>query len=74
MASLISHILFTMQFLQMCEDFKDLVEDECPACQLKTRSEAICLNDHCDWMLFVSPDELHPATLPWMERISERVK
>ena len=74
MGSLGDHIVFTAQFLQMCEDFKDVVENECPACQLKTRSDAICLNDHCDWMLFIAPNKLHPATLPWIERVAERIK
>lgn len=69
------HVLFTMQFMQMCDDFAVFIkEDECPSCNLQTRSNAICLNDECNWMLFVSTGKLHPATLPWIEEIKNRVQ
>lgn len=69
------HVLFTMQFMQMCDDFAAFIkEDECPSCNLQTRSNAICLNDECNWMLFVRPGKLHPATLPWIEEIKNRVQ
>lgn len=74
MRSMDDHILFTMQFLQMCDDFKAIIkEDECPACGLQTRSNALCLNEECDWMLFVEMGKLHPATVPWIESLKERL-
>ena len=75
MASIGDHVIFTMQFLQMCDDFAGVIkEDECPACNLQTRSNTICLNEECDWMLFVRPNKLHPATIPWINSLKERLK
>ena len=69
-----NHVLFTMQFLQMCDDFAAIIrEDECPACSLQTRSNAICLNEECDWMLFIAPGKLHPATVPWIDSLKDRL-
>jgi hypothetical protein len=60
------HILFTMQFMQMMEDFQT-IEDECPACGHGSRSNAICLREECDFMLFIEMGRLHPSVIPWME-------
>ena len=60
------HVLFTMQFMQMMEDFQT-IEDECPACGHGSRSNAICLREECDFMLFVDMGKLHPSVIPWME-------
>lgn len=69
------HILFTMQFLQMCEDFADILNgDECPACGQDSRSNAICLREECDWMLFIEMGKLHPATVPWIDSLKGRLK
>ena len=69
------HILFTIEFLTMCDDFKDIMNgDECPACLQDSRSNAICLRDECDWMLFVAPGKLHPATVPWIQELKKRLK
>jgi hypothetical protein len=68
------HLLFAMQFMRMLEDFQAIIkEDECPACSLQTRSNLICLNDECDWMLFPEMGQLHPATIPWIESLKERL-
>ena len=73
--SLDDHLLFAMQFMRMLDDFKAIIrEDECPACGLQTRSNLICLNDECDWMLFIDMGQLHPATIPWMNSLKERLK
>ena len=75
MASFGDHVVFTMQFLQMCDDFKEIMNgDECPKCLQDSRSNAICLREECDWMLFVEPNKLHPATIPWMQSLQERLK
>jgi hypothetical protein len=69
------HVLFSMQFMQMLEDFEAIIrENECPACTLQTREDLICLNDECDWMLFPRMGELHPATIPWIESLKERLR
>jgi len=64
--SMEDHVLFTMQFMQMMEDFQT-VEDECPACGHSSRSNAICLREECDFMLFVDMGKLHPSVILWME-------
>jgi hypothetical protein len=64
------HILFTMQFLQMMDDFQT-VEDECPACGHSSRSNAICLRDECDFMLFTEPGKIHPSVIPWVNARKE---
>jgi len=74
MASYGDHVIFTMQFLQMCEDFQAIIrENECPACTLQTRIDTVCQNEECDWMLFVAPNKLHPATIPWVNSLQERL-
>lgn len=73
--TLTDHIMFTIEFLTMCDDFKDIMNgDECPGCLQDSRSNAICLREECDWMLFSEPGKLHPATIPWMKSLQERLK
>jgi len=59
------HVLFTMQFMQMMEDFQT-IENECPACGEGSRSNALCLRDECDFMLFIEPGKIHPAFFSWI--------
>jgi len=66
--SLEDHVLFTMQWLQMMEDFQ-ILEDECPACGRATRSNTICLREECDFMLFVQPGRLHPSVISWVMKM-----
>ena len=69
------HVLFTMQFQQMREDFQDiLMVDECPACGQSSAPDTICLREACDWMLFIEPGKLHPATVPWIQSLQERIR
>ena len=58
-------ILFGMEFMQMMEDFA--TEFHCPACRKETRSNLICLNDDCDFMLYPDPDTIHPAFFKFVE-------
>lgn len=53
------HIVFAAEFMQMMEDF--FTESHCPACRKESRSNLICLNDDCDFMLFPAPGKIHPA-------------
>jgi hypothetical protein len=68
--SLEDHFLFTMQFIQMMEDFQT-VDDECPACGHSSRSNTICLRDECDFMLFIDMGKLHPSVIPWVNARKE---
>jgi len=52
-------VLFGMEFMQMMVDFA--TEFHCPACRKETRSNLICLNDDCDFMLYPDPETIHPA-------------
>lgn len=72
--TLADHILFTMEFQQMREDFQDILEiDECPACGRSSAPDIVCLANDCDWMLFPAPGRLHPATIPWLTALKERL-
>jgi len=72
--SLMDHVLFVMQFQQMREDFQDILQiDECPACGRSSAPEVVCLAPDCDWMLFVRPGKMHPATVPWIQSLQERL-
>jgi len=62
-------ILFGMQFMQMMEDFA--TQFYCPACRKETRSNLICLDDDCDFMLYPDPETIHPA---FFEFIAEKTK
>lgn len=44
-----THILMTMRGMAVLKD------DECPLCQSLTRSNAICINPSCDWMMWPEP-------------------
>ena len=53
-------ILFGIEFMQMMKDF--YTDTHCPACRKETRSNLICLDDDCDFMLFIDYGEkIHPA-------------
>ena len=53
-------ILFGMEFMQMMEDFS--TPTHCPACRKETREGLICLDDDCDFVLFINyGDNLHPS-------------
>jgi len=71
--SMMQHIIFTMEFLQMMDDFQT-IEDECPACGYASRSNAICLREECDFMLFINLNQIHPSVFPWMEARKELLK
>jgi hypothetical protein len=75
MNSLADHVLFVMQFQQMREDFANVmfVSDECPACGKGSAPDTICLAGDCDWMLFTAPGKFHPATIPWLQSLQERI-
>ena len=69
-----NHVLFVMQYQQMREDFADyFMIDECPACGFASAPDTICLRDACDWMIFIAPGKLHPATIPWIQSLQKRV-
>jgi hypothetical protein len=53
-------ILFGIEFMQMMEDFA--TPKHCPSCRKETREALICLDDNCDFVLFINYGEnIHPA-------------
>jgi len=65
-------ILFGMEFMQMMEDFA--TETHCPACRKESRSNLICLDDDCDFVLFINyGDNIHPAFFSFVAEKTKEV-
>ena len=66
-------ILFGMEFMRMMEDFS--TAEHCPACRKESRSNLICLDDECDFVLFINlGDNIHPAFFTFCEEIKNKLE
>ena len=65
-------IMFGVEFMTMMEDFA--TAEHCPACRKETRSNLICLNPNCDFVLFINlGDNIHPAFFTFVEDMKNKI-